>query len=94
MRPMTIWEKISPWKIMTVSRRLKIRRDLYHAIDRLPERYRSVVIMKYFDDMKISEIARTLDIPEGTVKAYLSRARNELRLYLKEDYLGGLSVCK
>ena len=68
--------------------------DLYHAIDRLPERYRSVVIMKYFDDMKISEIARTLDIPEGTVKAYLSRARNELRLYLKEDYLGGLSVCK
>ena len=66
MRPMTIWGKISPWKIMTVSRRLKIRRerrrrdkwDLYHAIDRLPERYRSVVIMKYFDDMKISEIAQ------------------------------------
>mgnify|MGYP000441189104 CR=1 FL=1 len=67
---------------MTVSRRLKNQKgtppeekwDLYHAIDRLPERYRSVVIMKYFDDMKISEIARTLDIPEGTVKAYLSRA--------------------
>lgn len=60
--------------------------DLYHAIDLLPERYRAVVIMKYFDDMKINEIAQTLEIPEGTVKAYLSRARNELRSYLREDY--------
>ena len=60
--------------------------DLYHAIDLLPERYRAVVIMKYFDDMKISEIAQTMEIPEGTVKAYLNRARNELRSYLREDY--------
>lgn len=73
---------------------LEEKMDLYDAIDLLPERYRSVVIMKYFDDMKISEIARTMEIPEGTVKAYLSRARTELRGYLREDYRGGLSVCK
>lgn len=60
--------------------------DLYEAIDKLSEKYRSVVIMKYFDDMKISEIAYSMNIPEGTVKAYLSRAREELRKYLKEDY--------
>ena len=60
--------------------------DLYEAIDQLPEKYRSVIILKYFEDMKISEISYAMEIPEGSVKAYLSRAREELRRYLKEDY--------
>ncbi|MCD8155177.1 MAG: sigma-70 family RNA polymerase sigma factor [Clostridiales bacterium] len=59
--------------------------DLFHAIDRLPERYRSVVILKYFNDLKISEIASVLEIPEGSVKSYLYRAKKELRVYLEED---------
>ncbi len=61
--------------------------DLYDAIDVLPERYRTVIILKYFSDMTISEIAYAMNIPEGSVKAYLSRARGELRHCLKEDYL-------
>lgn len=60
--------------------------DLYEAIDRLPDKYRSVVILKYFDEMKISEIAYTMEMPEGSVKAYLNRAREELKKYLQEDY--------
>lgn len=60
--------------------------DLYEAIDRLPERYRSVIILKYFEGMKIREISYAMEIPEGSVKAYLNRAREELRNYLKEDY--------
>lgn len=52
----------------------------------MPEKYRSVIILKYFEDMKISEISYAMEIPEGSVKAYLSRAREELRRYLKEDY--------
>ncbi|MDO4298756.1 MAG: sigma-70 family RNA polymerase sigma factor [Lachnospiraceae bacterium] len=59
--------------------------DLYRAIDLLPEKYRNVVILKYFDEMKISEIAYALEIPEGTVKVYLSRAKTKLRLLLEED---------
>jgi len=61
--------------------------DLYDAIELLPENYRTIVILKYFNDLKISEIASTMDIPEGSVKAYLSRAKQELRLCLKEDYI-------
>ncbi|MCM1494854.1 MAG: sigma-70 family RNA polymerase sigma factor [Bacteroides sp.] len=61
--------------------------DLYQAIDRLPEKYKTVIVLKYFDEMKVSEIAYVMDIPEGSVKAYLSRARGELRKLLKEEYL-------
>lgn len=61
--------------------------DLYAAIDILPEKYRNVILLKYFDDLKVSEISDILDIPEGSVKAYLSRGREELRKYLKEDYI-------
>lgn len=60
--------------------------DLHRAIDRLPEKYRTVVLLKYFQDMKTSEIAYVMEIPEGSVKAYLSRARDALRSDLKEDY--------
>lgn len=61
--------------------------DLYAAIDILPEKYKNVIMLKYFDDLKVSEIAEILDLPEGSVKAYLSRGREELRKYLKEDYI-------
>ncbi|MDO4299353.1 MAG: sigma-70 family RNA polymerase sigma factor [Lachnospiraceae bacterium] len=63
------------------------RCDLYHAVDRLPEQYRTVVILKYYNDMKISEISEIMDIPEGSVKSYLFRAKKELRTYLQEDYV-------
>ena len=60
--------------------------DLCDAIHRLPEQYQSVVILKYFNDMKLSEIAEILQIPEGSVSAYLFRAKQELRSILKEGY--------
>ena len=60
--------------------------DLYEAIDRLPEKHRIVIILKYFNEFKISEITEATGIPEGSVKAYLSRARGELKNFLKEDY--------
>lgn len=61
--------------------------DLYQAIDSLQEKYRIVVILRYFNDLQIDEIAYTLDMPEGSVKSHLFRARQELRAYLKEDYI-------
>lgn len=61
--------------------------DLYRAIDYLKDKYKTVIIMKYFDDMKISQIASLMEIPESTVKTYLSRARKELGCFLKEGYL-------
>lgn len=60
--------------------------DLNSAIERLPEKYRMVIVLKYFSDLSVHEIAYIMNAPEGTVKAYLSRARDELKKTLKEDY--------
>ena len=63
------------------------RLDLYEAIKRLPEKYRTAVILKYFDGMKQEEVAYVMGIPRGSVSAYLTREKRELRKYLKEGYL-------
>lgn len=63
------------------------RLDLYRAIGSLPEKYRTVVILRYFDELKLDEIAYITGIPRGTVSAWLTRARQELRNSLKEGYL-------
>lgn len=60
--------------------------DLYNAIDTLEVKYRSIIILKYFQDMTIAQISKTLDLPEGTVKVYLRRALIKLKIELKEDF--------
>ncbi|MCC3374583.1 sigma-70 family RNA polymerase sigma factor [Cohnella sp. REN36] len=52
------------------------------AIDRLPPNYRHVIILKYDQDMTLTEIARLLEKPEGTVKTWLHKALKELRATL------------
>jgi RNA polymerase sigma-70 factor (ECF subfamily) len=54
--------------------------DLHAAMDRLNERDRRLLEMKYEEDLTQATIARRLGIPEGTVKVRLHRARNKLRL--------------
>ena len=65
---------------------LEERLDLESAIELLPEKYRTAIILKYFSGLSAREISYIMNAPEGTVKAYLSRARNELKKILKEDY--------
>ena len=49
--------------------------DLYDAIDLLKPKYKTVIILKYFDDMKIEDISYVLNTPENTVKSHLKRAK-------------------
>lgn len=60
--------------------------DLYNALDRLEEPYKSLIVQKYFEGLKIAEIAAQNRKPEGTVKCELSRARKQLRSILQEGY--------
>ena len=48
------------------------------AVRQLPERPRLVVTLYYAGDHSVAEVARILDVPEGTVKSDLSRAREAL----------------
>ena len=61
--------------------------DLYKAVDLLRDKYKTIIIMKYFNDLKIKDISVLLEIPENTVKTSLNRAKRELRDILKEGYL-------
>lgn len=58
--------------------------DLYDAIDSLSGQYKAVVILFYFQELKIREISQILDIPEGSVKADLYRAKKQLRKWLTD----------
>ena len=49
------------------------------AVLNLPEKYRLVVVMRHLQDMSVEDIARVLDMPTGTVKTHLFRAREMLR---------------
>lgn len=61
--------------------------DLYNAIDLLNDNYKTVIIMMYFNDMKIKDISKVMETPENTVKTYLRRAKQALGEILKEEYL-------
>ncbi len=50
----------------------------WEAVRQLPERPRMVVTLYYAGDRSVSEVASILDVPEGTVKSDLSRAREAL----------------
>jgi len=54
-------------------------RELKLSIDKLPLKYREVLMLYYMDDMLYKEIAETLDIPMGTVMSRLTRARAGLK---------------
>lgn len=44
------------------------------ALGRLPEAYRTVLVLRHFEDLKFREIAEVLEVPEGTVKSRMAEA--------------------
>ncbi len=71
----------------------QLRREILEQIERalegIPARQRTVFVMKHDQGMKVKEIARVLGIGEGTVKAYLFRAVENLRQALAPYYQAG-----
>ena len=64
--------------------------DLWEAVLRLPEDQRLVLMLYYYEELSVAEIAKTLKIPQGTVKSRLSRGRERLRELLREEKAYGL----
>ena len=56
--------------------------ELYMTIERLPERLRLPLVLYYLEGFSVEETARTLHLPEGTVKFRLHEARKALRVEL------------
>jgi RNA polymerase sigma-70 factor (sigma-E family) len=57
-----------------------MQETLRRAIDRLPQRMRAAVMLRYYDDMTEAEVAEVLGVSLGTVKSTVSRAVAKLRI--------------
>ncbi|GGF61862.1 RNA polymerase subunit sigma-24 [Paenibacillus albidus] len=55
------------------------RIDLERAMERMKPKYRHAVILKYYQDMTIAQIAKVLEKPEGTIKTWLREGLRQLR---------------
>ena len=82
----------SPWRRHTVpldtAAQIGVEdeyREVYSAVLALPEPYRAVIHLYYFEGLRVAEIAACLKLPEGTVKSQLSRGRALLQEALKEE---------
>ncbi len=60
--------------------------DVYLTVHKLPQKYRTVIHLFYYEDMSVRQIAEVLSTKETTVKSQLHRAREMLRTMLGEDY--------
>jgi RNA polymerase sigma-70 factor (ECF subfamily) len=68
-----------------------LSRHVREMIDRLPGKYRTVLTLFYVNEVRYEEIAEIMEIPIGTVKTHIHRARLRLRdLLLEESDLSGL----
>jgi RNA polymerase sigma-70 factor (ECF subfamily) len=56
---------------------------IWNSLNELDERYRTVVILRYFHELSIAEISEILSVKEGTIHSRLYSAREKLRNALK-----------
>ncbi|MBP7633027.1 sigma-70 family RNA polymerase sigma factor [Candidatus Ozemobacteraceae bacterium] len=59
--------------------------EVHAALQRLPEEIREVLIMRYLMDIPLQQVAEMLNIPEGTAKSRLFKARNVLREQMERN---------
>lgn len=52
------------------------------ALMRMPEAYRTVLVLRHYEDLKFREIAEVLDVPEGTVKSRMAEALTQMNRLL------------
>jgi RNA polymerase sigma-70 factor (ECF subfamily) len=62
------------------------RVDVRRAVESLPLRQRNAIILRFYLDLNVDEVAKVLHCPAGTAKSLLYRARLSLQQYLEADY--------
>ena len=61
--------------------------DLKRALETLPKEDRMIVELKYFEDMKLEEIAESMDGNVNTIKGRLDRSSRKVRLQVEEEWV-------
>ena len=60
--------------------------DLSKIVNTLPEKYKTIIILHYYDDMRIKDISNILKISESAVKKRLERARRFIKETIERNY--------
>jgi RNA polymerase sigma-70 factor, ECF subfamily len=66
----------------------EIQRQVTSALERLPIKYRAPLVLFEIEEWSYEEIGRALELPSGTVKSRISRARELLRKHLAPWWIG------
>jgi RNA polymerase sigma-70 factor (ECF subfamily) len=75
-------QTLDPEEHIIKKQKVEMLRDV---VDKLKPRYKELVKMRYYEELSYEEIAVKLDLPVGTVKAQLFRARDFLYNILKNQ---------
>lgn len=77
--------ELSPEKVTEIMERNEMIRS---SIKTLAADYQDVILLHYFADLDVKEIAENLNKPEGTIKTWLSRSREQLRKKMQKSNVG------
>lgn len=73
-----------------LAERREIQQLAHKAMDELPDNYRLVITLRYLQGFSYNEMAKALDLPVGTIKTYLFRAKKilkaKLRRFVESNY--------
>lgn len=83
-------------KIISIDEKLKAMQNTYHelysqessleyVLNMIDKELKLVTVLYYYDDLSVGKISEILNIPEGTVKSRLARARRKIYAILKEE---------
>jgi RNA polymerase sigma factor (sigma-70 family) len=89
-RRLSRWRRLAPLEYVPDERPSSdadtdLRQDLHRELRKLSPRERACLVLRYYDDLKVDDIADTLGISSGTVKRYLSDGLAKMALSLADD---------
>jgi RNA polymerase sigma factor (sigma-70 family) len=89
-RRMTRWRKVAPLEYAPDEQPSRdgdttTRLDLHRELRKLSPRERACLVLRYYDDLKVDDIAETLGISSGAVKRYLSDGLARMAIALADD---------
>lgn len=89
-RRLTRWRRVAPLEYVpdelpSTDRETDLQLDLHEELRKLSPRERACLVLRYYDDLKVDDIASTLGISSGSVKRYLSDGLAKMAIALADD---------
>ncbi|TXK17240.1 SigE family RNA polymerase sigma factor [Homoserinibacter sp. GY 40078] len=89
-RRVSLWRRIAPTQFVRdalppADDDVELRLDLHEELAKLSPRERACLVLRYYDDLKVDDIAATLGISSGAVKRYLSDGLAKMAIALADD---------